>query len=797
MKNYLFNYSRLVFLSGEKPNGKLMPDEHQSENGKKVEKLKKQARELAEDISSLVDPIEKVEFLFAKKLIDKKTYANAKLFFQREQAGFNKTIDGQQINIPFQTIIDDNLAGISKWSAELNTELNTKNPKEKNYLEEKANWKELASFLHKDIQQKADWSLKTQAYFSAYGFRKIQNKMLEEINRKYPGFNEGFNATGAKVDRKKAKKLTDYLNNEIKKQLDADNVKNILTYWPDLKNGELDLDNLFKDQGIENIFTDFKKVGGDYLKQFENEDPDKQPPFIIPGSTRYSEAEEDNIGELEEDAGFEVPDVLAPGMDKKLEDQENNNFLFQVKPPLPENVNFKTGVYNEFNQKGLSYLDNKPFDQGGITQNKDGAPEFTLTGYAKKGGSYLIPVPYGFAVSSVDSPHGATIKKNSNRVYQIDTLENSEIILKIFESNDELKDTPTDEEKNDFLGDFKGKPGFGGIDIQQSTPDKILSMAQKIQGYIQENTLYETDSILAKNAVNYNNSKPNFFAGLEDRRYFSSSNKQMMLADSEISNMYFVGLCRSAGIPARIVKGFSAKEKVEFSPSKAWAEIWDGKKWVQIDASPTQQLPKEQRDYEIAYAARMKKFKEQTAAEYLAWRKEQAKEGIKNPQMTADEKTKFINKMIDKYKGSLSDLKKQTGEYMTPEEEREEANKERKQKFLEKLGRETIDNIAQDFKDLIGRDNKGDPTEPGLTMEEFINKNKDGLPEMAQLLALATVTDEPKIIQEFLKKYDKNPEAGKEFLGMIEEQLKLLYNDPDINKEEIDKALAAIKKRLG
>lgn len=102
--------------------------------------------------------------------------------------------------------------------------------------------------------------------------------------------------------------------------------------------------------------------------------------------------------------------------------------------------------------------------------------------------------------------------------------------------------------------------------------------AVKIAEFVKETLEYSNES--AYNSI-YKANPATYFQKIEEHKK----------ADCDVSNTYFIALCRRAGIPARIVLGYqspgSIKGHTELAYQRhAWVEVWDGNEWLTIDAQP-------------------------------------------------------------------------------------------------------------------------------------------------------------------------------------------------------------------
>ena len=130
--------------------------------------------------------------------------------------------------------------------------------------------------------------------------------------------------------------------------------------------------------------------------------------------------------------------------------------------------------------------------------------------------------------------------------------------------------------------------------------------------YVRSSLKYSNDSSF--NAV-YGAGNPNqYFARIEQHKQ----------ADCDVANTYFVNLLWKAGIKARLVSGHYVKVKdkqnaavISSGTGHAWAEVWDGRAWQKLDATPPgdPNMDDQETDEETSDAAMEGDFGEQEAKE--------------------------------------------------------------------------------------------------------------------------------------------------------------------------------------
>lgn len=262
----------------------------------------------------------------------------------------------------------------------------------------------------------------------------------------------------------------------------------------------------------------------------------------------------------------------------------DNNVLNLNKgiPGLKKSDHFRQGVVNSFTEKGVAKIDTTPFKKISPAPFDTKKDFYTFSG-KNPGRDMRILVPRGYVVVGI--PKGAVLAANQTGNFMLKQipkgLKNIEVRLQKGNHPYDLPPVGVDSQK--FLGNFLKKPRFG-----HESGGNALSIANSIKTYILQNSVYGQISSAFKGYVG----SRNYFEALEDRKFAENAftDKQMVM-DCDMANMYFVGLCRDAGIPARLVVGRAASGTGLLSGGHGWSEIWDGKQWVSFDATPSAPVP--------------------------------------------------------------------------------------------------------------------------------------------------------------------------------------------------------------
>lgn len=305
--------------------------------------------------------------------------------------------------------------------------------------------------------------------------------------------------------------------------------------------------------------------------------------IIVPGQPEASEAENANEGGAgASSAQTSRPDRFRPGMDtmRSKESIETANYKFKVTPPLPSSENWADSVYDSFDSRGFAGKQNMNFVDAAseVAPAPANATVHAVEGKAI-GGEFVFPMPRGYTIDDYSfSPNvGARLlvdKKSGVYKFKwsksLDSVVN--VSVRIYKKERIISAAASGEEKQKFLGEFGSKPRLNRVDL--SNLGLVTDRVYTIRRYILSNFRYPTSDQDARLSKVYRNAN-NYFEALEQHK----------VADCDVANMYFVGLMRESGIPARLVAGDVAQYKVGLRPH-GWAEYFDGKRWVAVDATP-------------------------------------------------------------------------------------------------------------------------------------------------------------------------------------------------------------------
>lgn len=307
-------------------------------------------------------------------------------------------------------------------------------------------------------------------------------------------------------------------------------------------------------------------------------------------------------------------DKLKPSMDEVEPAKENEpGAYFTVRP-------FYGGYYrgqdfDAWNSKTMEW-EKSPERlsefKGASLQEKS---RRVIAGTIRGGQKTTLPMPYGFA------PDVSTLKTQRNEIVQIladghgrfviDASRLSGLITFSVEIGKNPQSVPESPPKQGqkFTQNFSSETETKLTEIAQGNL-AVMEKARLLKAYVRSTLKYSNDSSF--NAV-YRSGKPEqYFARIEQHKQ----------ADCDVANSYFIALLWRAGIHARLVSGHYVKTKnkqnaavISSGTGHAWAEIWDGKDWQRLDATPPgdPNMDDQEMDEEASDAAMEGDFGEQDA----------------------------------------------------------------------------------------------------------------------------------------------------------------------------------------
>ncbi len=276
---------------------------------------------------------------------------------------------------------------------------------------------------------------------------------------------------------------------------------------------------------------------------------------------------------------------LTPSMDEMEPSRENEpGAYFKVSPFY--GGYYRGDDYDTWNGKAMKWekSDYK------VTKFKEvaieGKSRRIISGTIRGGERTVLPIAYGFApdISTLKTQGNETIGiyADGHGSYILDATASPGLVSFSIEIGKNLEPVLEIEPKAGKKASFK---------VSAETEEKlrevaqgnrpIMEQARLLKAYVKATLQYSNDSSF--NAVYAAGNPDQYFARIEQHKQ----------ADCDVANSYFVALLRRAGLKARLVEGHYVKVKdkqnaavMSSGTGHAWAEVWDGRNWQRLDATP-------------------------------------------------------------------------------------------------------------------------------------------------------------------------------------------------------------------
>lgn len=269
---------------------------------------------------------------------------------------------------------------------------------------------------------------------------------------------------------------------------------------------------------------------------------------------------------------------ISPSMDERKTGEEAKEKglqpVFTIEPPLQGY--FREFIADRFNPDTVTWIEENS-DTSYV--NRDVPIEHTMSGKIR--GKIALPLPAGYTVNttSLKAPQPIFITFDNERgiTYFESTIPQEFSIgfgpdahlhdrerPKPYHSEDIIIGRLSDETEK-FLRGVEWLPAG----------QKAIAIAT----YVKTKLDYSNES--RYNAI-YKSCPEGYFQQIEQHKK----------ADCDVANTYFAALCRRAKLPARLVVGHhvpgskDGKSHITHGTGHAWAEVFDGSRWLTIDAQP-------------------------------------------------------------------------------------------------------------------------------------------------------------------------------------------------------------------
>lgn len=233
----------------------------------KYDKLAKRAESFQDMMSKCKDEKTAVELLYEAHMMDEKAFNAAMIYFQNKSKGVKSTLDGEPLKTGIEAGLKLYLSGINEWC----DFVKSSGASEKTLNLAENFWNSKIKFEQKVTEGTILNGLKIQSYFSYQALRKIRHKIMDELNKRYPGFAGGlYGAAFRVVDVDKLKEVVLMLNIQLSDLFNIHSMNSqFLNSLPELVNNEVDMNTLFNHEDVQQRFNELIKKYKDYFEAFK------------------------------------------------------------------------------------------------------------------------------------------------------------------------------------------------------------------------------------------------------------------------------------------------------------------------------------------------------------------------------------------------------------------------------------------------------------------------------------------------------------------------------------------------
>lgn len=234
------------------------------------------------------------------------------------------------------------------------------------------------------------------------------------------------------------------------------------------------------------------------------------------------------------------------------------------------------------------------------SQNIQGDNRQTRKSTVGDGLSYVhVPNGYGLDMSSLKfTGSNPEIFRDQNGCFYIKTDGECNYSIDFLKEDTLVTDPPTDEDTKLM---HRGLLAPETENMLASLTGDNITKAEQISSYVLDRHYYPGDGDLKQAAALQRK------LGMESTgdNYIQNLEKSEYLECLSASNL-FIAMNRKAGIPTRLDNGHKVegakdgKARIDSQTGHAWAEVWDGRAWRRMDATPRAKQPKEDHDQSSA-----------------------------------------------------------------------------------------------------------------------------------------------------------------------------------------------------
>lgn len=211
-------------------------------------------------------------------------------------------------------------------------------------------------------------------------------------------------------------------------------------------------------------------------------------------------------------------------------------------------------------------------------------------------GTKSLPLPIGFAVDAsslktIDT--SIDINRDQNGCFYLEATGSGSFSIDFLPEQIPFISRPIHDDLSPL---YRGQLSNKTEDLINNLSGIPTEKAEQAKKYILENHFYPDGDLQAALELQYKlrteSTGDNYLQNIDKSEYLECYS----------ANTKFIAMMRKVGIPSRLVIGHritnmkDGKALITESTGHAWSEIWDGKNWVQFDATPDKKSEKEEKD---------------------------------------------------------------------------------------------------------------------------------------------------------------------------------------------------------
>ncbi|MFC1615895.1 transglutaminase family protein [Patescibacteria group bacterium] len=274
------------------------------------------------------------------------------------------------------------------------------------------------------------------------------------------------------------------------------------------------------------------------------------------------------------------------------EDPKRKGYRLEISPPY-------AGYYvsdrkNFYDTKDLEFeysADYQPY-----TSNPDLiGKKHTIHGKMKGHGIKSIPIPNGYAldINSVNqSPNLEGVYRDQNGNFFVKITGKVDFSIDFYKEKSRFIAQPVNNDAQEIYSGSLSAKAETAISQARNIPGNPVDQATIIRDYIRQNHSYpqgktEKDKLNAahktQSEIKKASNPSNYIQNLDAAEFIECYS----------ANTLMVAMCRKLGIPSRIVVGHMVDQvnengnaEINSANCHGWTEIWNGKEWVRLDATP-------------------------------------------------------------------------------------------------------------------------------------------------------------------------------------------------------------------